>query len=72
MASLAHCFIYAMRGLDSGLVKIGRSWNPRARLRSYTDALGEGDVARLYAEGGKCTWDSRDGAMKSKGERKAA
>jgi hypothetical protein len=38
MAMLAHCFIYAMLGLDSGLVKIGHSWNPRARLR---------DIARI-------------------------
>lgn len=34
MAMLEHCFIYAMKGLDSGHIKIGHSWNPRARLRS--------------------------------------
>ncbi len=33
------CLIYVMRGIDTGLLKIGHSWNPSARLRSVAATI---------------------------------
>lgn len=44
-------FVYVMRGLASGLFKIGHSWNPRARLRSVATTIEPVELVAAFPGG---------------------